>query len=194
MKIAILGGTFNPVHLGHVMIAENAVSSHHLDKVWLIPCASPPHKGCSELLPGEHRLAMLRLAIHGNPRFGVSDIEIERGGVSYSVDTVSQMRASHPGDRIFLIVGSDNLPDIGKWRRFDELASLCEFLVIERPGCPLREPKIPSLRYSVFKGPTMEAASSDIRRMIREGKNVSPWLSPSVYDYIRTHHLYEKTS
>ena len=174
MKIAILGGTFNPVHLGHVMIAENAASSRQLDKVLFIPCASPPHKGSDELFSGEHRLAMLHLAICSDPRFEVSPIEIERGGVSYSVDTVTQMRASHPGDRVFLIVGSDNFPDIGKWRRFDELAALCEFLVIERPGCPLRDPEIPSLRYSVFKGPTMAAASSDIRRMIREGKNVSP--------------------
>lgn len=153
----------------------------------------PPHKDGGELISSEHRLSMLQLAVRGNPRFEVSALEIERGGVSYSVDTVTQLRARHPGDHFFLIVGSDNFHAIGEWKSFDELARLCEILVIERPGCPLREVKLPSLRYRIVQGTTMEAASSDIRRMIREGKNVSQWLSPSVYDYIRAHHLYEQT-
>lgn len=198
MKIAILGGTFNPVHTGHLRVAENALASAGLDRVILVPCGTPPHKNAGELAGGSHRLAMLRLAIAGNPRLETSDCEIVRGGVSYSVDTVAELRRRSPDDRFSLIVGSDNFHEIGTWRRFGELVTLCDFLVIERPGCPLRLPpasvpaaQLPLLRFEVFQGPTVEIASSGIRDRIREGKNVSPWLAPSVYDYIRQHHLYE---
>lgn len=200
MKIAILGGTFNPLHLGHMLIAEDAMDAVNLDKVIFIPCSIPPHKSESDLLPGHHRMAMVQLGIAGDSRFEALSIEIDRGGPSYSVDTLRHVRQEYPHDQIFFIVGSDNFQDIGHWNRFSELVKLCEFLVIERPGCPLKLPppsvpadQLASLKYTVFEGPTISISSSEVRRRFHEGKNVSHLIPSPVYDYARTHHLYSTT-
>lgn len=197
MKIALFGGTFNPIHLGHILIAENALKSVMLDKVFLIPCSIHPLKAQNELLEGRHRQTMIELAIKDRPHFEICGIEMEREGPSYTVDTVRHVRSQHPKDQIYLIIGSDNFQEIGHWNRFLELISLCEFLVIERPGYPLKVPppsvpthQLPLLRYTVFRGPTISVSSSDVRRFIREGKNVSHLVPKPVYDYIQIHHLY----
>jgi len=197
LKIALLGGTFNPIHLGHILVAEDAVEVFSLDKVLFIPCSSPPHKAEQDLLPGHQRMVLVQLGIAGNSKFEASPVEIERGGVSYSVDTVRHARTKHPKDEIFFIVGSDNFKDIGHWNRYSELIKLCEFLVIERPGCPLKLPppsvpldQVSFLRYRVFEGPTMSVSASEVRRLLREGKNVSHLVPPGVCEHIRTHRLY----
>ena len=207
MKIAILGGTFDPIHRGHLQIARNALDGSSVDQVFFIPCAIPPHKTDSKLVGARHRMAMVRAAIAEEPGFQALDIEIKRGGTSYSIDTLRQLRKERARDQFFFLLGSDNLQSIGTWRDFHKLIQLCEFLVIKRPGSlipyplrpdhplrfsPLSAPKkeIDLLRFHVLKGPTLAIASSDIRRRLREGKKVSHLIPPTVHKYIQTHRLY----
>jgi len=144
---------------------------------------------------------MVKLAIQDQPKWGVLTVEFERGGISYTVDTLRQAHLQYPNDQIYFIVGSDNFRDIGQWNRFDKLVHLCEFLVIERPGCPLTlpPPTIPApllgaLRYRLLKGPTLPVSSSEVRQLLREEKNASHLLPPPVYDYIRKHTLYQSAA
>lgn len=198
MKIALIGGTFNPVHSGHLRIARIALESQALDQVVWLPCAAPPHKPDADLAPARHRLAMLELAVRDEPRFKVSPLELERGGTSYTVDTLEELRRTRPGDEIYFLIGSDNFQEIGLWKRFTELVELCRFLVVTRPGFPLRIPPptvpaelLPRLRYTVLDGVALDAASSEVRRLLAAQKNVSHLLPPAVYDYIRRNDLYQ---
>ncbi len=200
-KIGLFGGTFNPIHRGHLLVAENAISAAGMDRVLFVPSCIPPHKRESDLPSGGERLEMVRLAIDGNPRMEALPIELERGGVSYSIDTVRCLRLQHPVDDVFFVLGSDNFADIGRWHHFKELAGMCQFLVIERPGCalPLPPPSVAPdqaarLKYTVFNGPTLDASSSEIRQLLRAGRRVSHLLPPSVEHYIRIHKLYRSSS
>src|SRR5689334_7994911 len=118
MKIGILGGTFNPIHIAHLRIAEEVRERFDLERVVFVPAATPPHKPLAEDLPFASRCRMLELAINGNPRFSVSDLEGKRRGKSYSIDTMHAFRADHPDDEFFFIVGSDSFLDIGSWRKY----------------------------------------------------------------------------
>ena len=197
MKIALIGGTFNPVHSGHLRIARIALESLKLDQVLWVPCAASPHKSNDDLAPAHHRLAMLELAIRDEPRFKISTIEIERGGISYTVDTLTRLRREFPDDEIYFLIGSDNFQEIGLWKRFPRLVELCEFLVVARPGFPIRIPPptvpaelLPRLRHRTLDGAAMDVASSEVRRMLREGKKVSHLIPRSVYSYIHENALY----
>ncbi len=197
MKLAVFGGTFNPVHAGHLQVADNLLRVALADRVVFMPARIPPHKADAELAPGADRIEMVRLAIGEREACEVSSIEVGREGPSYTADTLRALASERPGDSLHFVLGSDNFSEVGKWVRFEELAGLCEFLVVERPGFPLRLPPPsvpPSLReklsYRVVPGPTVSIASSDLRRMLRAGEDVSRWLSPRVLDYIRTRRLY----
>jgi len=201
LKVAVLGGTFNPIHRGHLLIARTAADSLALDRVLFVPCSAPPHKDDGELLDGKHRLELVRLAIRGDPRFEVSRVELDREGPSYSVDTLRQLHRERPGDQFFFIVGSDNFHDVGHWKEFAELAGLCEFLVIERPGCVLRlpPPSVPAnrlhlLRYQVLRGPTLDVSSSEVRGLLHQRGDVSHWVPPEVCRHIRSRRLYQPDS
>jgi nicotinate-nucleotide adenylyltransferase len=194
VKLGLFGGGFNPPHQGHLMIARNAWKQAGLDRVLFIPCAVPPHKSSESMVSGEHRIVMTRLAIETealDAPFDISTWELERGGVSYAIDTVRHMRGAHPGASLHFIIGSDNFEILPQWFCATELIGLCEFLVIHRPGCPpVRSPTGFSLNYEVVEGPTLEVSSSDVRRWLREGKDVTPFLSPPVIAYIRRLGLY----
>lgn len=197
MKLAVFGGTFNPIHKGHLLVAENACKTALLDRVLFMPCARPPHKDRFDLVSDEHRLHMIREAVAGRKGFEASDLEVKRGGISYTVDTLREVRRFHPTATLFFIVGSDNFQTLNDWRDFSEILELCVFLVVERPGCPIDHAFSAlstawgsRLRYFVCPGSTVEISSSEIRRLLREGKNVSQFLSSAVYDYIRVHRLY----
>jgi nicotinate-nucleotide adenylyltransferase len=184
-----------------LMIAENAVKEVQLDKVLFIPCSSPPHKEAPDLVTAEHRVEMVKRSIKENPKFELCDFEVKKGGRSYTVDTVTHLRKTFPKDQIFVIVGSDIFRDVGEWKSFESLVGLCEFLVIERPGASLELPppsvsrdQLNLLKYVVFKGPTVSVSSSEVREMLRKGKNVSHLVPPPAYDYIRAHHLYQTLS
>ena len=134
MRIGILGGTFNPVHLAHLRSAEEVREAQHLDRVLFVPSATPPHKPTNGLAPAAHRLAMVRLAIRGNPHFRVSTIELQRRGRSYSVDTLRALHADVPGAQLFFIMGMDAFREIRTWKEYRRIFELCNLVVTSRPA------------------------------------------------------------
>lgn len=199
-RIGILGGTFNPVHMGHLILAQCAVEAFELSKVLFIPCVSPPHKDSSRLITADHRMAMLEAAVEDSLCFEVSDIEIERGGRSYSVDTVNELRSMYPVEKLYFIIGSDTLLELHLWRDIYELLKLCTFITFSRPGFSagsitakdlhLDSPWPERLLENFTKGRQVDISSSDIRYRIAEGMSIR-YLVPSVVEmYIAEHGLY----
>jgi nicotinate-nucleotide adenylyltransferase len=135
MRIGILGGTFNPIHLAHLRSAEEVREAQELDQVLFIPSATPPHKRADDLATAAHRVAMVRRAIRGNPYFRVSALEIKRRGRSYSVDTLRALHARVPGAHFVFIMGMDAFRDIGTWKEYQTIFTLCDVVVTSRPAC-----------------------------------------------------------
>jgi nicotinate-nucleotide adenylyltransferase len=140
-RIGIFGGTFNPIHLGHLRSAEEVREAQQLDRILFIPSATPPHKAVNGLVTAAHRLAMARLAVAGNPSFRVSTVEIERGGPSYSVDTLRLLRARMPAAQFFFILGIDAFREIATWRDYRGIFALANLVVTSRPPGPLLTPR-----------------------------------------------------
>lgn len=201
-RIGILGGTFNPVHMGHLIMAQDALELFELSKVLLIPCAHPPHKAGNELAPAAHRLAMLEAALEGDLNFEVSDLEIVRGGVSYTVDTLKALRAEYPDEELVFIIGSDSLPELHLWRDIGELLSLCRIVTIARPGTDPRrlealDLKLPvdaseRLKADIRYGHPVGVSSTDIRYRVAEGMSIRYLVPPPVEMYIAEHSLYRR--
>ncbi len=200
-RIGLFGGTFNPIHLGHMMVGRAAAEAFGLDAVWLMPCSVSPFKrGRTELADGEDRLAMVRLAAAEDPLFAPCGLEVERGGVSYSYDTVAALRGRFPDDRFFFILGADSLRELSHWHRAADLVSLCTFITIERPGtderalaeglAPFPEDIRERLLAGVVKGRLCDISSSDVRRRIAEGESIRYLVCPAVEAYIRSRGLY----
>ncbi|MEI6969887.1 MAG: nicotinate-nucleotide adenylyltransferase [bacterium] len=199
-RLGLLGGTFNPFHIGHMILAQDAFEQLGLTRILFIPCASPPHKICRGLVPAQHRLAMLEAAIDGDERFAVSDIEIKRGGSSYAIDTVREVRNQCPGATIHFITGSDSLPELHLWKDIYDLLGLCEFSIFERPASPgaaeakdalrIKPPWREKILAGVTRGHRMEVSSSELRHRIAEGLSIRYLVHPAVEMYITEHRLY----
>src|SRR5947208_14910068 len=138
MRVGIFGGTFDPVHFGHLVVAEQCREQGRLDRVWFVPAPRPPHKPGPTLTRFDQRVEMLQLALAGNPAFSVSEVEKERSGPSYTVDTVAELLRRHPADEFFLLVGSDTLADLPLWHEPGRLLEMVGLLVVARPGSPVR--------------------------------------------------------
>ena len=194
--IGLLGGTFNPVHEGHLSIAREALRLFTLDAVWFIPCAVPPHKPAHNLASNADRLAMLRLALAGEPRFEALSIEFDRPGKSYTVDTVRALQALHPGAGFVFIVGADTLPELHTWHKPLELLSLVRIVSLARPGYApdpasirLPPPWPEKLLADLRTGNPLDVSSRDVRANIAAGRPVS-LVPESVLGYIQEHQLY----
>mgnify|MGYP003591827449 FL=1 len=194
--IGLLGGTFNPVHEGHLSIAREALRLFALDAVWFIPCAVPPHKPAHNLASNEDRLAMLRLALAGEPRFDALPIEFDRPGKSYTVDTVRALQALHPGDGFVFIIGADTLPELHTWHQPLELLSLVRIVTLARPGLvpdadalQLPPPWPARLLADLRTGEPLDVSSRDVRAKIAAGQPLSLVPEP-VQRYIQEHNLY----
>ena len=194
--IGLLGGTFNPVHEGHLSIAREALRLFALDAVWFIPCAVPPHKPAHDLAANEDRLAMLRLALAGEPRFAALSIEFDRPGKSYTVDTVRALQALHPGDGFVFIIGADTLPELHTWHQPLELLSLVRIVTLARPGfvpdavaLQLPPPWPARLLADLRTGDPLDVSSRDVRAKIAAGQPLSLVPEP-VQRYIQEHNLY----
>lgn len=194
--VGLLGGTFNPVHAGHLSIAREALKAFDLSAVWFIPCANPPHKPAAGLAGNADRLAMLRLAIAGEPRFDALPIEFDRAGKSYTLDTVRTLQARHPGMEFVFIIGADTLPELHTWHRPLELLALIRIVTLARPGhapgpaeLNLPPPWPEKLLADVRPGQPVDVSSRDIRAGIAAGRPV-PLVPESVMHYIQEHHLY----
>lgn len=191
MTLGILGGTFNPPHTGHLIVAEAARSELALDKILFIPAAIPPHKIHHDIAAPHHRVEMVRRAVQGNPYFAVSEMEVRRGGVSFTVDTLRQLQREQPDARLFLLIGMDNLPEFLTWRSPESILELATVVVMTRPGFAANDvPPDLKGRVRMCPVPTIGIASSAIRARVKEGKSIRYLVADSVRDYIHHHKLY----
>ncbi len=196
---ALFGGSFDPPHNAHLLLAKEVLERFEVGKVWFTPAHHSPLKDGGAHAPDEDRLAMVRLATEGEPRFGVLDIELRRGGVSYTVDTLRELRRRHPDERILFVAGMDSLLSLSRWREPLALLDLCEFVTFRRPGSPpapapgdlgLPEPFASQLLANVFEGHLPDISSSDIRARVAGGLDIRNLVPASVADYISANGLY----
>jgi nicotinate-nucleotide adenylyltransferase len=218
-RVGLFGGTFNPVHRGHIQVALDVLQRVDLDKIYIIPSALPPHKSKGKLAPIQDRLAMVRMAIAENPRLEICASEINRAGPSYSIDTVQHCKAMlGPGGRTFFILGVDAFVEIDTWKAFDRLFDETAFVVMSRPGngqwtttlrqtvaSYVKERIAPDYRLSdagdtlvhsrkqpihLLSVTPMDVSSSQIRAAIQKARPIDAWVLPQVAHYIQTRGLY----
>lgn len=197
MKVGIIGGTFDPIHYGHLIIAEEARVKVGLVKVIFIPAGNPPHKLRRPFSPAHHRYKMVELAIASNPYFEVSPIEVNRPGPSYSVDTVAMLRKEMgPEVELYFIMGVDSLAGILTWHKPEELIKLCKIIAVNRPGYGVDiealDSIIPGIKSQVIfiKAPEIGISSTEIQERVREGLPIRYLVPPEVEQYIYQHNLY----
>ncbi|MEM1223339.1 MAG: nicotinate-nucleotide adenylyltransferase [Verrucomicrobiota bacterium] len=190
-RVALYGGAFDPVHLAHLQVARSAVETARLDQVVFIPAAHSPLKLEGPRASDADRLLMLELAIEKEKtRFSIDQCELERGGVSYSFETVELYRRKLPEAELFWILGADQFTQLADWRAADLLAGMVTFLVLARPGYSMKVPKIEGIRYEMIPAPLMESSSSEIRARLKQGEPLNDWLSPAVEAFIYEKGLY----
>jgi nicotinate-nucleotide adenylyltransferase len=187
MKLALFGGTFDPIHKAHLAVAREAADRFGLDRVLLIPAAHPPHKRDGARAPYDDRVRMAEIAACCDPRFAVSRLE-EGSGRSYSIDTIEKVRERmQPEDELFFLIGADAFAEIQTWRRWRDVAAAVRFLVVSRPSAVYTPP--PEVRFERLDTLSLDISSSEIRRALARGER-PPSLAPEVLDYIQTHRLY----
>jgi nicotinate-nucleotide adenylyltransferase len=190
VKLGLLGGMFDPIHIGHLRAAEIVREALALDEVVFVPAGRPPHRG-QPAAAGIDRYAMVALATAAERAFVPSDVELAREGPSYTVETVALIHKQRPGVDVVLIVGSDNLPMIADWREPERLLELCTVAVVERPGSlPAPAGTLPAERVHRVEGTTLPIASRDLRERIRAGRSVRHLVPGGVADYIEKRGLY----
>lgn len=188
MRIAIFGGTFDPIHTAHIQVAAEAARAHHLDQVVFIPSGQPPHKPGNQLTPYAHRVRMVELACAGDSRFTVSRIE-ERAGKSYSFDTIRQIQATlGPDDELFFLIGADAFAEVRTWYHWREVIGLVRFIVVTRPGYSYDVPE--GAQVDRLEGVELPVSSTEVRRELAAGRRPAD-LPSAVLDYIEEHRLYQ---
>jgi nicotinate-nucleotide adenylyltransferase len=191
VKIGFLGGSFDPVHFGHLMAAQDVYEQQHLDRLILVPAAQAPLKPNDVQSRAEDRLAMLRAAVGWDHRFEISDYELKRGGVSYTVDSARHFRNLYPKDTLYWIIGGDQLPKLRLWKNIEELAALVEFIFLERPGYPVKEhPDVPGLRLHRCDGHLLGINSTELRERVRKGLALDYFVPHKAIVYIKENGLY----
>jgi len=197
-QLTVLGGTFDPPHLGHLALASMALAQLDLEKVFFVLTPDPPHKQDSQISPVADRLAMLKLAIANQPSFDISRVEIDREGPHYAVDTMELLSENHPGKKLVYLIGSDSLQDFPTWHRpADLLASISALAVMKRPSSSPEmkelEKKLPGLKAKLkfIVTPLLEISSRRIRRRAREGGPYRYYLPEKVFEYIQKNRVYQ---
>ncbi|HZL91040.1 MAG TPA: nicotinate-nucleotide adenylyltransferase [Pirellulaceae bacterium] len=200
MRLGIFGGSFDPVHCGHLLLAETCREQCRLDQVWFVPAAMPPHKQARVLAPAKARVEMLELAIAGNEHFAVSTIEVDRGGVSYTVETLRTITAQQPRAALFFPMGADSLHEFVTWREPAEICRLATPVVVHRADSPppdfavldqLVSPKrLAAIREHQVEMPIIDLSSTDLRQRAAEGKSLRYRTPRAVEKYIEAQGLY----
>jgi nicotinate-nucleotide adenylyltransferase len=198
-RIGVFGGSFDPVHMGHLTIAQDAVEQLELSRLIFVPAAVPPHKQEKTLVEGRHRLEMLQLATESNLSFEVSDMELQRGGISYTFDTMRQIQFEHPGAELFFIIGLDSLVELHLWRNIEPLLEMCTVVPFARGGedsakiaqqIQLSNVWKTKLLERLIRIHEIEISASEIRMRLAEGLSIRYLVPPEVEMYIAEHHLY----
>lgn len=198
MRIGIMGGTFNPIHLGHLILSEYIREEASLDKIIFIPTGDPPHKDKNSVIDGFHRKNMLEFSIKDNPYFSLSDIELKRENKSYTIDTIAELRKVHIDDELFMIIGADSLYSIEYWKDSSKLLTGIDFVVADRV---LREKKnlieeikrlniLHNIEIEYFDSPLIDISSTEIRDRIKKGKSIKYLVKEDVNKYIIENNLY----
>lgn len=200
MRLGLLGGTFDPVHYGHLLLAESCREQCRLDAVWFVPSGRPPHKPVAELTPVEVRIEMLELAIAGEPSFAICRYEADRQGVSYTVDTLEQLAREEPQRELFFLMGADMLGDLPNWREPERICQLALPVAAFRAevGPPdfaglaslVPPERLAAMRAHQVEMPAVGFSSSQIRRRVRAGKSIRFWTPRAVEEFIHTRALY----
>lgn len=200
MRIGIFGGSFDPIHVGHLILAEQCREQAALDQVWFMPCSLGPHKQDGANSSARQRTEMIDLALAGHEAFQLSKLEIERGDVSYTVDTLAQIRESNPDEELFLLMGDDSLENFPSWREPGKICELATPLVVNRPGSgevdlSVLKQYVDDDRYELFKSltiqcPRIEISSSRIRSKVAEGESIRFLVPRSVQKYIEIQKLF----
>lgn len=197
MKLGVMGGTFDPIHLGHLAAAENARFYYNLDRVLFMLSAQPPHKEGQSVTSAFHRLRMLELAVADNCHFEVSTLEMRRSGASYTVDTLKQLHRELAEPQLYFLMGSDSLFDLVNWYHYEELADLCTLVSISRPGFANGEayrslPDRVRAKTSILEVPGLEISSTELKRRLQQGEPIRYLLPVAVEAYIKEHNLYRR--
>ncbi len=200
MRVGIFGGAFDPIHVGHLILAEQSREQGRLDEVWFVPTAHPPHKEEPALTRFEQRVEMLALAVAGNPAFRIDELEKERPGPSYTADTLAELRRRHPAHEFLLLIGSDTLLDLPHWYQPHRVLEIAGLLVMTRPGSAvpsveqLRErlhlPERTPLRLDVIETPLIDISSRGLRRRAAAGRSLRYFMPRAVECYIHEKRLY----
>ncbi len=187
-RVGVMGGTFDPIHNGHLVAASEVAASFDLDEVVFVPTGQPWQK--SEVTPGEHRYLMTVIATASNPGFTVSRVDVDRSGPTYTIDTLRDLQRQRPGADLFFITGADAVAQILSWRDHDELWELAHFVAVSRPGHTLSAAGLPSAHVSLLEIPALAISSTDCRERVRRGQPVWYLVPDGVVQYIAKHHLY----
>jgi len=200
MRLGIFGGSFDPVHYGHLLLAESCREQCRLDRVWFLPAAVPPHKKGKVLAPAKGRVEMLELAISGNEQFAVSTLELDRGGISYTVDTLRAITAQQPGDELFFLMGADSLHEMVTWREPAEICRLATPVVVHRADSPppdfavlgdlVAVQRLTEIRSCQVEMPIIDLSSTDLRQRAASGRSLRYRTPRAVEKYIETQGLY----
>jgi nicotinate-nucleotide adenylyltransferase len=210
-RVAVFGGSFNPIHYGHLLLADEVLERLGLDRVLFVPAATPPHKPVAQLAPAADRFEMVRLANAGHPGFAASDVELRRAGPSYTVDTLQELTTG--GNALFLVIGSETFLDLLSWRAPRRVASLARLVIVPRSGSAfdpdsaaaqkvLREigveggfvragaDALPTAGVVIVHATSLPLSASELRRRVREGRSLAYRMPPAVIEYVRTRGLY----
>jgi nicotinate-nucleotide adenylyltransferase len=196
--IGIMGGTFNPVHLGHLIAAELVREQIKLDKIIFIPTGNPPHKSSKTILDSEHRVNMLKIATAENSYFSTSEIEVEREGKTYTYDTLKELHDNYHGDEFYFIIGFDTLKELGTWKNINEICKLCKFIVVNRNNDKnemqqeaLKVKQLFEAEIIIADIPNIELSSTEIRKRICEQNSIRYMVTDEVHAYISENQLYK---
>ena len=200
MRLGIFGGSFDPVHYGHLLLAETCREQCRLDRIWFLPAAVPPHKQSKVLAPAKARVEMLELALSGNEHFAVSTLELDRGGVSYTVETLRTIAAQQPGDALFFLMGADSLYEMLSWREPAEICRLAVPVVVHRADSPppdfavlgnlVSSERLAEIRSHQVEMPIIDLSSTDLRSRAAAGQSLRYRTPRAVEKYIEAQRLY----
>jgi nicotinate-nucleotide adenylyltransferase len=198
MRLGLYGGTFDPVHFGHLLLAEQCREQFSLDEVWFLPSGNPPHKDQRAITSGQARVEMLQFALAGHPQFQVNRMELAREGTTFTVDTLSTLAAEDAQRELFFLIGADSLDDLPTWRNPRRVTELATIVAVNRGGGP--PPTLDAVRSELGEAaasriqlasmPAIDLSSSDIRRRVQEGKSIRYMTPRAVEVYIQEHRLY----
>lgn len=191
-RIGLYGGSFDPVHVGHLLVARAALDELGLDRLFFIPAARSPFKPDSEPLDGQWRARLLRMALAGCPKYAVWPLELERGGLSFTIDTAKEFSERFPGAALFYLIGTDHVASLPKWKEADQLRELVQFAVIPRPG-ETPKPAPAGFHCQGLKGVPIELSSSAVRERIRQGLSYDELLPRGLPEVVRRYRLYSST-